>query len=341
MLPDMFPPNDGEARSRAIFDNVIKGNFTAPWGTVVVSKNGHTGKFKVFADALKIGDVRVSVSAELSQQIADVLHCSLLTPRLADLVFMNRALKADGTRFTLKPQFQPVDRQGYVVVPNKEQPGKTVRVLMDSTAAMIAENDKINDAIEKEGGIGSILENGEGLAGAKMGIIQTVGKHWVISNALGQHPGKAENYGWHFMGDSIFGARWESAVTPLAGFRVVQGEGWFHDMKHADASQTLVLVSRDCEVDGAKMDLLDVFTSKELAPLVNHDGVLRVLRQPGVKEMPSVPNLADKGATILSKLPTGVATAGGLVAGAMVAGPPGAVVGGLIGGAVDYLKKRI
>jgi hypothetical protein len=110
-------------------------------------------------------------------------------------------------------------------------------------------------------------------------IVQTVGKHWVISNTLLSHPGKAENYGWHFPGATWAGQSWEAAVTP--GLRVVQGQGWAHDPSHLDYSQNCVLVHRACTFDGQARDLAEVLQDPTLAPLVSHEGPLKVLRQPG------------------------------------------------------------
>jgi len=108
-------------------------------------------------------------------------------------------------------------------------------------------------------------------------IIATVGKSWVLTNELLAHEGRAANYGWHHSG---------------AGFRAVSGSmpvwqplSTAHNADHWDYSQTLRLVARDCLVDGAPRDLHDVLQDRELAPLVSHEGPLRLLRQPGVEEI--------------------------------------------------------
>src|SRR5208282_630697 len=101
------------------------------------------------------------------------------------------------------------------------------------------------------------------------------------------HKGKAENYGWHFNGAKFDGQAFEPAVTPP--YRVIQGQGYAHDRSHVDYSQTCVLVQRKCKVDGASMDIQQVLQSPELAKLASHEGVLRVLRQPGVTPLKPKP----------------------------------------------------
>jgi hypothetical protein len=74
-----------------ILSLVEKGEHDAPvWLPVTSTIKDHTAVFYVMSDALSIEGVRVSVSATLEQQIADTLGASLLTPKLADLAFMQR-----------------------------------------------------------------------------------------------------------------------------------------------------------------------------------------------------------------------------------------------------------
>jgi hypothetical protein len=113
------------------------------WASVTSSIPGHTATFLVFADALKIDGVRINVSAVLQQQIADALGCLLLTPKLADLLYAQRAV-------TLTPKPMPI---------------------ASTSAAMISESQKIDAALLAAG----VVESGK--------IVQTTGKHWVIDNA--------------------------------------------------------------------------------------------------------------------------------------------------------------
>jgi hypothetical protein len=231
-----------------VLDAVTSGEAAPDYAELNVSGGGHDMTLLVFADALKVQGIRIAVSATLEQQIADALGCLLLTPRLADLVWLARA-----------------------------------RTLLPIPGDVVARTDRQESAA---------IDAALGDAPGPSQIVQTVGKHWVISNALLTHPGRAENYGWHFPGATWGGQSWESAVTP--GLRVVQGQGWAHDPTHLDYSQTCVLVHRACRVDGADRDLVDVLQDPALAPLISHEGPLRILRQPGVAQLacrlPSAPS---------------------------------------------------
>jgi len=57
------------------------------WASVRSEHDGHVGEFDVMTDALSIGAVRVAVSADTQQRIADALDAMLLTTRLADLIW--------------------------------------------------------------------------------------------------------------------------------------------------------------------------------------------------------------------------------------------------------------
>lgn len=242
-----LPPDAGQEREEAIRAMVRRGHYAVRWATVTSIANGHTAEFSVLADALKIDGVRVNVSAETQQIIADLMGCTLLTPKLADLIWMQRTV-------SLTPFPRPIT---------------------SSTAAMIEHSQKIDAALAR-------VVNPDGL-------IATVGKHWVIDDALLTHRGMAENYGWHFEGSSfqgITGAPCASRATSPNGqiARVIQGTGWAHDMHHSDYSQVCVLVSRSCKVNGIDYDLRDVLRDSQFAVLASHTGSMQVLRQPGVPE---------------------------------------------------------
>lgn len=240
-----LPPDVGPAREQAIREYVRNSNFEVSWAKVTSTHGEHTGEFWVFADALKIDGVRVNVSAETEQIIADLLGCTLLTAKLADMIWAQRAI-------TLPP---------------------FPRQITATTQAMIEHSAKIDAALLK--------------AGYTEGLIATVGKHWLIDNDLLVKAGRAMNYGWHFAGSNFQGIKGEVVATLMKDQsgqyeRLIQGRGTAHDMHHADYSQTCVLASRECIVDGQTMDIFDVFRSPDLAPLVSHQGVLKLFRQPGV-----------------------------------------------------------
>src|SRR5208282_4634714 len=128
-----YPPKAGPERDAAILDAITKGNFTAKWGTIKSEIPGHTAEFTVLGDALMIDGVRINVSATLEQQIADLLSCSLLTPKLADIIWM----------------------QATVVIPPSPQP------ISSSTEAMIAHSKRIDALIAHVGGKGNISTVGK------------------------------------------------------------------------------------------------------------------------------------------------------------------------------------
>lgn len=243
-----LPPTATPEREQAIRDLVRQGKAEIYWAPVTSDYNGHHAEFQVFADALKLGGVRVNVSAETEQILADMLNCMLLTPKLADLIWLQRDI-------TLPP---------------------FPRQITSSTAAMVEHSAKIEAAV---------LGNSN-----PYGLVCTVGKHWVIDNALGTSPHKAMNYGWHFAGSNYQGLTGEVCATLTKDpttrqyLRLIQGRGTAHDMHHVDYSQTCVLVSKDCVVDGNQMTMPELLKDPNLANLASHQGVMKILRQPGVPE---------------------------------------------------------
>jgi hypothetical protein len=108
-VPFDLPPVAGPARDKAILTHIEAGDFEAPFATITSTWNGHTADFYVFADALKIAGVRINVSAYLEQQIADLLSCSLMTAKVADLRWAQRAV-------TLPPYPRPIANSTAVMV---------------------------------------------------------------------------------------------------------------------------------------------------------------------------------------------------------------------------------
>jgi peptidoglycan hydrolase-like protein with peptidoglycan-binding domain len=119
------------------------------------------------------------------------------------------------------------------------------------------------------------------IAGRTGMLVATVGKSWCLSNRL--LPDRAMNYGWH-------GGSTGPSVS-LPGVKVWQTPGLRHNPHHVDYSQTLRLVRRRCLVAGVEADLREVLTDPDLATRLSHEGVLRVLRQPGVTELGSAETL--------------------------------------------------
>jgi hypothetical protein len=168
------------------------------------------------------------------------------------------------------------------------------------------------------------------------GIVQTVGKTWALSNKLS--PTVAMNIGWH-LEKPIPGIPFDPAPT-LSGAHMIQSPGTRHNAQHSDYSQIVLLVSRNCTVDGRTTTFASVAQDPSLAGLVSHEGVLKFLRQPGVTEVVTPPRRE-----VAVVKPIGPATMAfmsvGATAGAMMGGPKGAAVGGVVGLAADAIRRRL
>lgn len=238
----------GAARDAQVLAHLNAGTLDpVSWVPVTSSAGDHTGQFLVTADAVKIGGVRFGAGAQLAQQLADGLGALLLTPKLLDLMYAQAA-----TVLPPFPDYSP---------------------LMMNSSWFIKHSGRIDAAMKT--------------AGYKGGIVQTLGKPWMISNQLATHAGKAENYGWAlppgtkspWNGVAIY-----PAVTSKA--MVIQQPGWAHGLDQADYSETVQLLNRWCVVDGQKRDVADILLDPMLSALVSHEGALTksVLRQPGVPQ---------------------------------------------------------
>lgn len=89
------------AYGKALLAAISSSNYVMSWSAVTSTAAGHTATFQVSTDALKIEGVRINVSATLEQQVADMLGALLLTPKLADLAFLQ-------SEVTILPSPQPI-----------------------------------------------------------------------------------------------------------------------------------------------------------------------------------------------------------------------------------------
>ena len=263
---------------------------------IKVMAGDHTAIFLVSQDALMIDGVRISVIATIQQHMAYLLGASLLTPKLLDQMWAQRAV-------TLTPCT-----------------GSTTA--MTSSAAMIAHSKCVDDKLEQAGGVPAD------------GVVQTVGKTWVITGTLPDHPGKACNMGWYVEKPMGNGIPFDPAPT-LSGAHMIQSPGYHHDTAWIDYSQIVLLVHGDCTVDGKPTTFASVARDPALASLVG--GVLKVLRQPGAPELVTPPTTAPTppGAATFAMMGVGAAIGGS------VAGPPGAFMGGALGWVADAVRRRL
>ena len=92
-LPAGFPPLAGPARDAAILGFARTGDLACVWSPITVSVGEHTATFSVCQNGVSLGGVRLAASAALAQQVADVLQCSLGTPRLLDEAWLQATIQ--------------------------------------------------------------------------------------------------------------------------------------------------------------------------------------------------------------------------------------------------------
>ena len=131
-MPSIFTPSQ-------VLEAIASGDAAPRYTRLAVSNADHEGELLVFGDALEVQGTRVSVSAALEQQIADALGCLLLTPKIADLLWLAR-----------------------------------------TTALLPITGDVVNRTdVQQSLAIDTAIAHAQAASDA---IVQTVGKHWVISN---------------------------------------------------------------------------------------------------------------------------------------------------------------
>ena len=258
---------------------IREGQAHVEWEDVVCQHNGHTLRVSVFRDAMKFDGippmnwhrqprnprkgeqttydgVRLPVTAVEMQMVADLCYCMLLTPKIVDMLWT--AAGESGTQFE-----SVVNVHGQIV----------------AMADIHAVHQKVEEALAKAGG-------------DKGGIIDSVGKYWVVCKALshgkfGVH--QAVNYGWptRTKGNGL-------GVTKTVN--VWQTIGAAHDDSHIDPSQTIRLMYRLAKLQRAgsseweDIDLCELAEDPELAALISHEGPLPFTRMPSVPEPKSVLN---------------------------------------------------
>ena len=259
--------DDRWMRELQVLEAVIGNSFLpVVWCPIASSVGAHQVKIWVADDALRIGEpddyVRVSTTARTAQLICDHLDARMLTPKIVDLVWLQAAVR-------IEPQYQSASVKNGT---------------MDYSSVMRKHSVDVDRAIA-----------------GRTGLIADVGKHWVICSALVKHLGMAANYGWHTEHSKPDPAHPENGPyhAPCGGY-MWQTLGMAHnagtegkDPGHQDYSQVIRLACRVAEVDGARVPLDDVLTSKELAPAIHYEGALPFTRYPGVPLQPPEGPLED------------------------------------------------
>lgn len=250
-------PSDPQKRTEAIVQAVRDREFREPrWLQVPVSdEDGNSGFIYVMDDALAIGEkgdyVRVNVSADCAQLVADELWLLLPSTKTSEAVY----IWAQRGLATTEPQTQPYEEsdriaQGY-------SPS-----MMDNEAC-IRHDEDVWDARET--------------VAAPSAVVCNAGKDWVVSNALldaeGKPTGKGANFGW-FDSNGQF-------MSP-GGLKCLQPLGTVHSSSYWDYSQTLRLLYPKMIVNGQWCDVQDVAADPKLCGLISHEGPVESWRQPTV-----------------------------------------------------------
>lgn len=297
-LADEIPPNAGAARDQWILQALQDGRGQYRFATLSLSDDaGNTLDVMVMADALRIDDVRVNVSAWLQAQICDLLSCLPLTGLLADQVW-------EQSQIRLPP---------------------AIRQITSSSSAMVQMSAKID---------ASLADAGYEPGGDQ--LIAGPWKWWLLAKAISAQkamnygmpfadpkrtkPNMGKGAGTY---QGITGYQ---PVTNALGFSVIQPAATAHDPAHVDYSQDCQLVLRTCRLNGEEADLGDILMSADYAHLASAEGPLPFVRQPG-----------GGGPLPPIDTPTGTSTDGGGggdsdggSAGMSGAAKAGAVAGGLL-----------
>jgi len=234
-----LPEVPGPAREGAILEAIFGGDVaTVEWAELVSEHNGHNATLFVTTDALRVGDDEDSLRVTVSPRSAQ---------RIADKF---------GCMLLTPHICDLVWEQAAVrLTPSIQKPD----ALMGNTSRMVLHNKTI-----------------EGKLAGRKGLIENVGKHWVLTNRLTSKPGSAANYGW-----------FDDAAPGQSGkHKLWQTLGLAHNLEHVDYSQVIRLVMRWCLVDGEARDLFDIVRDEKLAGLVSSEGPLTVCRLPGVPAQP-------------------------------------------------------
>lgn len=245
-----------------------KGHFE--WSEVVSEHNGYKLYIKVFRDALKFDDVpaidwyrrpisgsdqkfdgvRLPASAYELQQIADLLDCTMLTPKVIDMIWLQAKAKMDAV----------VSVKGAIVATSNVT--------------------DVHTAIEKNL---STKDNGKKL-------VSCVGKYWCLINGLtnpGLAYGKATccNYGWFARSASGPGLTPGTQCWQRPGYRHDnQHLDPSQTIRLMHKKGKLVTP----EGEEKEVEVLEIAQDPDLCHLVSHEGPLKYLRQAEVPVLESL-----------------------------------------------------
>lgn len=259
-----------------IVQRVLDGQVHYEWEEVRVRDGEHEVRVAVMADALKIDGVpptrwtrearppkknepavfdgvRWPVAAHEQQEIADLLYCMFMTPKLVELCWQQA-----------QQRFDPVlNLDGHIVATS------------DIT--------DVHQRIEKK-----IADHGGYLPSQ---LRDSIGKHWVLVNKMAkpwmvQGDLCACNHGWPSSDGQYRGVL--PGVRVWQSWAFAHNKRHWDPSQTCRLVYRLCLLKRP---DGVweETDLHDVLSHPLTAGLLHHDGVLTCLRQPGVHVLEPLP----------------------------------------------------
>lgn len=242
-----LPEQNTKEREEKLINFIGLGNYIPPNLVCIESVlNGHVAKIKVMSDAFMVGEpddcVRINATMAGEQKIADMLQMSLITPKIADLIYFNATIQ-------IEPQTQDADYK------------------MSYTSRMVTHSKSVTDAI-------LFIKQP-----TPSDLIADVGKDWVLSNKLINNDTLAANYGWHTK-KKPDPNKLNGPFKCQAGGYMWQTLGTRHNTSHVDYSQTIRLMDREIIVDGNRMYFEEIASNPELCGLVSYECPLLVTRHP-------------------------------------------------------------
>lgn len=126
-----LPNLPGPTRDKMILDAVAGGLAYCGWEHVRSTIDGNEAIFFVTDDAFRVdledgSRFRFPVSAKLSQQCADAVHCSLMTPKIMDLSYQQATVKLGATMLPAKPDMVTIAKSKlYNQEVEKKRAGRT------------------------------------------------------------------------------------------------------------------------------------------------------------------------------------------------------------------------
>ncbi len=196
------------------------------------------------------------------QEIADLLNCMFTTPKVLDLMWD----EADKTGV----RFDSITMVG----------GKIV-----ADCNIYDVHEALEAAIAKAGG-----DNG--------GIIMSLGKFWVMCNAMLCRQFSRMKVGNVYVNRQAINYSWYSSKAPAhrrsvtGNARVWQREGGAHPDTHIDPSQLVLLMYRWAMLlhNGLveEVDLYELAQDPKRCHFISHEGPLKIWRMPNVPQGPSL-----------------------------------------------------